>query len=83
MYIYKHPERFRIMALPIPRYVIPDYRLTVDYIEDVSACEYILSKIQNPDTQSIMRLIKEDFDFSRSMREFSEKNQKVYVAPVK
>lgn len=83
MYIYKHPERFHIVNLPLPEYVVPDHRLTVDYIEDVHACEYILSKIENPNTQSIMQLIKEDTNFARSMKEFSNNNQKVYVIPSK
>jgi len=83
MYIYKHPERFRIVRLPIPDYVVPEHRLTVDYIEDVGACEYILSKIKNPDTRSIMRLIELDTDFARAMSEFSNNNQKVYVVPGK
>lgn len=79
MYIYKHPERFKIATLPLPDYVRPEYRLTVDYPEDVDACEYILSKMKSPDTRSIMQLIAQDEDFSRAMSQFSNKNQKVYL----
>jgi len=70
-YIYNNPTDFRIKKLPIPTYINPELRFTIDYPDDFLIAEYILKKINKPNARSIMNLVQQDRKLNQMINNIS------------
>lgn len=78
MFIYEHPEVFRIETIPLGREVNANYRFTVDFQEDLDFCREILSKTDDISLASLISLLRSWPELEASMINFSKKHDKVY-----
>lgn len=78
MFIYEHPEVFKIHTIPLDREVNADYRFTIDYQEDLGFCEDILSKTDDISLSSLLSLMRKDPELASRIMDFSRRHAKHY-----
>jgi spore coat polysaccharide biosynthesis protein SpsF len=78
MYIYRHPEQFRINWLPLPNYIDPELRFTVDYPADMAVCERIIVDGGGRDARGLMTLVRKDPALAASIRGVVTQHPKIY-----
>ena len=77
-YIYNNPKDFRIKKLPIPNYINPELRFTIDYSEDLTIADYILNRINKPNAKAIMDLVRKDKKLKIMINNIAIANPKKY-----
>lgn len=78
MYVYRHPEHFRINWLPLPSYIDPELRFTVDYPEDVTVCERIIAGGGDRGVRELMALVQNNPALAASIRGIATQHPKMY-----
>jgi spore coat polysaccharide biosynthesis protein SpsF len=78
MYIYEHPEKFRVEQLKLNPNINPEYRFTIDYEEDLSHCELVIRRTRSQTAQSLMMLMAQDKGLREKIMTFSKGHPKEY-----
>jgi len=77
-YIHNHPVDFKIKKLPLPGFINPELRFTIDYPEDVIVAEYIIKKIKKPNARNIMDLVRRDGELNQMITKIAVAHPKIY-----
>ena len=77
-YIHNHPADFKIKKILLPNFINPELRFTIDYPEDVLVAEYIIKKINKPNSMNIMNLVQSDRELKRMINKISVAHPKIY-----
>jgi len=77
-YIHNHSMDFKLKKLPLPGFIDPELRFTIDYLEDVLVAEYIIKKINKPNARNIMDLVRHDNELNQMISKISIAYPKKY-----
>jgi spore coat polysaccharide biosynthesis protein SpsF len=77
-YIHSHPKDFKLKKLPLPGFIDPELRFTIDYPEDVLVAEYIIKKINKPNARNMMDLVRRDNDLNQMISKIAITYPKKY-----
>jgi len=79
MFIYRHPEHFGINWLPLPEYLDPELRFTIDYPEDIAVCERLIAGGGERGAEALMDVVRSDPELAAAIRGIAARHPKVYV----
>jgi len=78
MFMYEHPEYFRINRIYLDKNIDAHYRFTVDYPQDIEFCTKIMNLTQDYSMKSLLTLMSTYRDLGKQNLDFSKSHLKSY-----
>lgn len=78
MFIYQHPEFFKIKLMPLDSEINSNYRFTVDYPEDIAFCAAVMKATNDYSFESLIKLMENNGGLREKNLSFSRAHEKKY-----